>query len=93
MFACQNGHSEVCIAFHAIPVPHLFYASSVHVFTCMSVTLLPNHEQVALDLIKAGADIEKPNNNGWTPLMKACSNGHSEVCIAFLCYPGVAYFT
>ena len=31
------------------------------------------------ELIEAGADIEKPNNNGRTPLMNASSNGH-ETC-------------
>ena len=43
-----------------------------------------HHEQVAHALLKAGADFEKPNNNGWTPLMKACSNGHQQCAHALL---------
>ena len=50
----------------------------------MSVTLLPNHEQVALELIKAGANLEAQMNQGFTALMLACQNGHSEVSTRFL---------
>ena len=57
MLASQNGHGEVWIAFHALPVPHLYYVNYVHVSPCMSVTLLPNHEQVAFGLINAGAAV------------------------------------
>ena len=47
----------------------------------MSVTLLPNHEQVALDLLKAGANVVHKNLKGWTALMYASQNGHAEVRI------------
>ena len=50
---------------------------SSHVFIHTSCS---HHlEQVARALLENNADIEKPNNNGWTPLMKACSNGHEQV--------------
>ena len=68
----------------------LFYVNSVHVSPCMSVTLLPNHEQVALNLLEKGAEIDKTEEDGWTALMFACQDGHSEVCIAFSCCPDVA---
>ena len=51
----------------------------------MPVTPTPYHEQVALDLIKAGADLEKQLNSGHTALMLACQNGHSEVCAHVRC--------
>ena len=49
-------------------------------FSCQLRQLrLPHHEQVALELIKAGADVEKPDNEGFTPLMSSCQNGHEQV--------------
>ena len=87
MFACQDGHSEVCIAFACYPGPHLFYVNlySVHACSpCMSVTLLPNHEQVALDLLKAGVELEKQILDGATALILACQNGHVQVSQALL---------
>ena len=43
--------------------------------------LTPNFclEQVALALLKAGADLEKQSAKGNTALMLSCQNGHSEV--------------
>ena len=43
------------------------------------VHIYKNHDYIAQALLKAGADPERPNNHGWTPLMKACENGH-ELC-------------
>ena len=45
----------------------------------MSVTLLPNHEQVTRNLLEKGANLEAQQNEGWTALMYACQHGHSEV--------------
>ena len=60
-------------------------------FPCMRIGYsCPNHEQVALHLLVKGAEIDKTDVEGYTALMLACQNGHSEVCIAFPCYPGPA---
>ena len=45
----------------------------------MSVTICPNHEQVALNLLEKGANLEAQANKGWTALMLACQDGHNEV--------------
>ena len=37
------------------------------------------HLECAKALLGAGADINKLNNNGWTPLMLAANNGYIEV--------------
>ena len=39
-----------------------------------------HHEQVAQELLKAGAGVEVQNNQGWTALMYAAQNGHEQVC-------------
>ena len=40
----------------------------------------PTHlEQVALELIKANANVEAQQNEGITALMLSCQNGHLEV--------------
>ena len=73
MFAAQNGHAQVCssrtagVCMVEFSLAHFYMFCSHHL------------DQVALELLKAGADTEKANNNGWTPLMKACSNGHEQV--------------
>ena len=50
----------------------------------MSVTPTPHHEQVARDLIKAGAAVDQVEEDGWTALMFACLNGHVEVRAAVI---------
>ena len=42
------------------------------------------HDLCARVLLEAGAEIEKANNNGWTPLMKASYWGHAKVVEALL---------
>ena len=37
-------------------------------------------DQVARELLKAKANVNHANNNGWTSLMKAAQNGHEQVC-------------
>ena len=74
MKACDNGHEQVSVIMLTIIDFSQKRNVSLYSHICSH-----HHEQVARALIKAGADIEKPNNNGWTPLMKACSNGHEQV--------------
>ena len=47
-------------------------------------TVTNGHDQCALALIKAGADIEKPDNQGWTPLMSTVANGHDQCARALI---------
>ena len=42
------------------------------------------HEQVARDLLKAGAVVGAQNNKGWTALMFAAQNGHEQVALVLL---------
>lgn len=37
------------------------------------------HQTVVKSLIAAGATMEAPDSNGWTPLLVACERGHQEV--------------
>jgi ankyrin repeat protein len=37
------------------------------------------HEKIARALIKAGADVNKTNDNGVTPLFNAAENGHATI--------------
>ena len=44
------------------------------------VTDVTNHEQVARHLLKAKANIEAKQNQGFTSLMLSSQNGHTDVC-------------
>ena len=48
------------------------------------VSDVTNHEQVVRALLEANANVEAVNNEGWTALMYACQNGHSEVGSRFV---------
>ena len=60
------------------------YAHVSFLFDAYVSYALLNHEQVALDLIKAGSDLEKQAANSFTALMLACQNGHNKVGTRFL---------
>ena len=86
MLACQNGHSEVGTRF-LDPTHHAYRHVFILSFSCQLRQLrLPNHEQVALELLKAGANLEKQLAKGFTALMLACEHGHRvrEVATRFL---------
>jgi hypothetical protein len=42
------------------------------------------HKAVVRALIKAGADVNKAMDNGWTPLLIAAQNGHQAVVRALI---------
>ena len=69
------------LIFTAISFTHmhiiLFHACLLH---------LTHHEQVARELLVAGANIEAVEHKQWTALMFACQNGHSEVCVVFFAF-------
>ena len=73
--------------FHAVVMSHLFHVNSLHDILCMSVTFCPNHEQVALELIKTGANLEAQQNGGFTALMLSAQNGH-DLCARALIEKG-----
>jgi serine/threonine-protein phosphatase 6 regulatory ankyrin repeat subunit B len=41
------------------------------------------------ELIEKGADINEPNEDGFTALMFAARNGHHQTCLHLLCFPGI----
>ena len=43
------------------------------------VTNVTNHEQVTRHLLEAKANIEAKQNEGWTAIMFASSDGHADV--------------
>ena len=50
----------------------------------MSVTLRPNHEQVAHNLLEAGANVNHQTPKHVTALNLACENGHKECAVLLL---------
>ena len=44
---------------------------------------IPHHEQVARELLKAGANLDAQEKQGGTALIAACQNGHTEVGSCF----------
>ena len=43
------------------------------------MTCIRGHLECAKALLGAGADINKQNNDGWTPLMEVATHGYIEV--------------
>ena len=50
-----------------------------HALSCLN-----GREQCARALIEKGADMEKPDNQGFTPLMSCCQKGHEPCACALL---------
>ena len=74
MYAAQNGHEQARSSqFEYVDSCKPLLRTHFHTYSSHHL------DQVARALLENNADIEKPNNNGWTPLMKACSNGHEQV--------------
>ena len=69
MHACQNGHLEVSFRSNHSPSP----LSPNPMLTAVCL------EQVARELLKAGANVDYAKADGWTAMFFACQNGHHEV--------------
>ena len=74
MFAAQDGHEQVgsivCPVFaRVVCAMH----TRVHPFASH------HHEQVARELLKAGAAVDAIENKQWTALMFAAQGGHAQV--------------
>ena len=81
-FCCKRGD---VLGLQSILSRRLFNVNMNVTETETALTLSAQHGQFSciLALIRANADVDKPNNDGWTPLMKACSNGHDQ-CVHVL---------
>ena len=75
MYAAHNGHEEVraVVVCEVVRRVLRLQYSSIHVLSSHHL------EQVARELLKAGADIEKQEHQGMTALLWACNNGHVQV--------------
>ena len=47
--------------------------------TPLFVAAKRGHADVALALVRAGADVDLPDGNGWSPLMRAAADGRAEL--------------
>ena len=76
MFAAQNGHAQVCSSRTAGVCMVEFSLAHFHMFCSHHL------DQVALELLKAGADVNaiQQNELKWTALMFAAQGGHAQVC-------------
>lgn len=81
-FCCKRGD---VLGLQSILSRRLFNVNMNVTETETALTLSAQHGQFSciLALIRADADVDKPNKDGWTPLMKACSNGHDQ-CVQVL---------
>ena len=59
----------------------------LHNVTPLYVAAQEGHTHVVMELIKAGADVNQANSEGFTPLYIAACNGH-EGCVALLIQAG-----
>jgi ankyrin repeat protein len=83
---CNTQSWEPC---HMLPIKHsLLLLSALHTHYQVSGTPLKeacykNRPECAQLLIMRGADVNKPDNKGWTPLLSACNQGHPK-CVRHL---------
>ena len=67
MYACQNGHVEVCTSFEP------------SISDVTEATDVRNHEQVVRIVLEAGAEVDAQTNTGFTSLILSAQNGHEQV--------------
>ena len=73
MFAAQNGHAQVCSSRTAGVCMVEFSLAHLHMFCSHHL------DQVARELLKAGAAVDATEEDDYTALMFAAQNGHEEV--------------
>ena len=59
----------------------------IHKVTHVHLAAQEGHTHVVMELIKAGADLNQANSEGYTPLFKAAENGHEGI-VALLIQAG-----
>ncbi|HEY2566927.1 MAG TPA: ankyrin repeat domain-containing protein [Candidatus Aquirickettsiella sp.] len=81
--AAQNGHINIVklLLNVYVKINAKFRIDEIicEICTPLFVAAQNGHTEVIEELIKAGANIDKPSNNGDTPLFVAAQNGHAKV--------------
>jgi ankyrin repeat protein len=88
MFAARSGHLAIAQALLGAPGIKINTQKSDGA-SALYLAVLNGHYDLVKALIKKGADVNVADNEYWTPLLAATSNGHLTTAQALLDAPGI----